>query len=293
MLIKKKRKIDNTPDKIINRKIVKRILKKISLSEDINILTKLKYKLGKSFVLLPLINRLYLKHFSKGKKSKSGKLIEIPIGIRNRSSMIYPALTEISPLYIHNGKKFIPVTILKNCIGHKFGEFVLTRNFKGHKKKNKPTGIKKKVKLTRYTQFFENCLYLPNILKKKLNFFKEDIEMKRNTVKKFLKFVPNYPFNYISKYRRFNKTFFIAALRKLVPLEQRLRNKLNKKYKMYKKKKLEFYKNFKKNYNFRMWLKNNFKKFSLHLKKKRRPMTRDIFYKKYIFKKQNIYIHKF
>ncbi|HRR56348.1 MAG TPA: ribosomal protein S19 family protein, partial [Acidobacteriota bacterium] len=32
----------------------------------------------------------------------------------------------------HNGKKFIPIFITENMVGHKLGEFALTRTFKGH-----------------------------------------------------------------------------------------------------------------------------------------------------------------
>ncbi|MFM7841590.1 MAG: 30S ribosomal protein S19 [Nitrospira sp.] len=49
---------------------------------------------------------------------------------------------------VHNGKKFIPVFVTENMVGHKLGEFALTRTFKGHtadKKVNSgtPTGDKK------------------------------------------------------------------------------------------------------------------------------------------------------
>jgi small subunit ribosomal protein S19 len=33
---------------------------------------------------------------------------------------------------VHNGKKFIPVYVTENMVGHKFGEFSPTRQFKGH-----------------------------------------------------------------------------------------------------------------------------------------------------------------
>jgi small subunit ribosomal protein S19 len=33
---------------------------------------------------------------------------------------------------VHNGKKFIPVYITENMVGHKLGEFSFTRAFKGH-----------------------------------------------------------------------------------------------------------------------------------------------------------------
>ncbi len=33
---------------------------------------------------------------------------------------------------VHNGKKFIPVYVTENMVGHKLGEFAATRTFKGH-----------------------------------------------------------------------------------------------------------------------------------------------------------------
>ncbi|MEW6715726.1 MAG: 30S ribosomal protein S19 [Nitrospirota bacterium] len=41
---------------------------------------------------------------------------------------------------VHNGRKFIPVYITENMVGHKLGEFSPTRTFKGH------SGTKKEVK---------------------------------------------------------------------------------------------------------------------------------------------------
>ena len=35
-------------------------------------------------------------------------------------------------LAVHNGKMFIPVYVTENMVGHKLGEFALTRTFKGH-----------------------------------------------------------------------------------------------------------------------------------------------------------------
>ena len=35
-------------------------------------------------------------------------------------------------LAVHNGKKFIPVYVTENMVGHKLGEFALTRTFHGH-----------------------------------------------------------------------------------------------------------------------------------------------------------------
>ena len=43
---------------------------------------------------------------------------------------------------VHNGKKFIPVYMTENMVGHKLGEFSPTRTFKGHTQKSAESGAK-------------------------------------------------------------------------------------------------------------------------------------------------------
>ena len=40
---------------------------------------------------------------------------------------------------VHNGRKFIPVYVTENMVGHKLGEFSATRTFKGHSAKSNDT----------------------------------------------------------------------------------------------------------------------------------------------------------
>src|SRR5215471_13936589 len=49
----------------------------------------------------------------------------------SRRSTIHPEMVGHT-IAVHNGKKFIPVYITENMVGHKLGEFSLTRQFKGH-----------------------------------------------------------------------------------------------------------------------------------------------------------------
>ncbi len=49
----------------------------------------------------------------------------------SRSSTIVPEFIGLT-FAVHNGKKFIPVYVTDNMIGHKLGEFALTRTFNGH-----------------------------------------------------------------------------------------------------------------------------------------------------------------
>ncbi len=49
----------------------------------------------------------------------------------SRASMISPDFVG-QTIAVHNGNKFIPVYVTENMVGHKLGEFALTRNFRGH-----------------------------------------------------------------------------------------------------------------------------------------------------------------
>ncbi|MBI3326264.1 MAG: 30S ribosomal protein S19 [Nitrospinae bacterium] len=49
----------------------------------------------------------------------------------SRRSVIFPELIGHT-IAVHNGKRFIPVYITENMVGHKLGEFAPTRTFRGH-----------------------------------------------------------------------------------------------------------------------------------------------------------------
>jgi small subunit ribosomal protein S19 len=49
----------------------------------------------------------------------------------SRRSMILPEMVGLT-FAVHNGKKFIPVFVSENMVGHKLGEFAPTRTFHGH-----------------------------------------------------------------------------------------------------------------------------------------------------------------
>src|SRR5271169_6979288 len=64
----------------------------------------------------------------------------------SRRSTVHPEMVGHT-IAVHNGKKFIPVYLTENMVGHKLGEFSFTRNFKGHSMRAatevaaKPAGI--------------------------------------------------------------------------------------------------------------------------------------------------------
>ena len=54
-----------------------------------------------------------------------------PVKTWSRRSMILPDMVGVT-IAVHNGKNHIPVLVNENMVGHKLGEFAITRTFKGH-----------------------------------------------------------------------------------------------------------------------------------------------------------------
>ena len=54
-----------------------------------------------------------------------------PIKTWSRRSMILPEFIGLT-LAVHNGKQHVPVLVNENMVGHKLGEFALTRSYRGH-----------------------------------------------------------------------------------------------------------------------------------------------------------------
>ncbi len=52
----------------------------------------------------------------------------------SRRSTVLPEAVGLT-FAVHNGRKFVPVYVTENMIGHKFGEFAPTRTFQGHAEK--------------------------------------------------------------------------------------------------------------------------------------------------------------
>ncbi len=64
-----------------------------------------------------------------------------PIKTWSRRSLILPDMVGLA-VAVHNGRKFLPIFVTENMVGHKFGEFAATRTFHGHSgdKKTKVEG---------------------------------------------------------------------------------------------------------------------------------------------------------
>ena len=77
-----------------------------------------------------LLNKVEVTIESKSKK---------PIKTWSRRSTIIPEMIGLT-IAVHNGKDHIPVYITDNMVGHKLGEFAMTRTFKGHSGDRKAKG---------------------------------------------------------------------------------------------------------------------------------------------------------
>ena len=75
----------------------------------------------------PFVDHKLLKKVEAAKESGS----RTPIKTWSRRSTVIPEFVGLN-FNIHDGRKFVQVFITENMVGHKLGEFALTRTFKGH-----------------------------------------------------------------------------------------------------------------------------------------------------------------
>jgi small subunit ribosomal protein S19 len=59
----------------------------------------------------------------------------------SRRSTVVPEMVGHT-IAVHNGKKFVPVYVTENMVGHKLGEFAATRTFKGHSARSAESAAK-------------------------------------------------------------------------------------------------------------------------------------------------------
>jgi small subunit ribosomal protein S19 len=76
---------------------------------------------------VPFIDAHLLKKVEAAVQTKDKK----PIKTWSRRSTILPDFIGLT-IAVHNGRQHVPVYVTENMVGHKLGEFALTRTFKGH-----------------------------------------------------------------------------------------------------------------------------------------------------------------
>jgi len=75
----------------------------------------------------PFIDNHLLDKVNKAVATKDRK----PIKTWSRRSTVFPEMVGLT-IAIHNGRQHVPVLMNENMVGHKLGEFALTRTFRGH-----------------------------------------------------------------------------------------------------------------------------------------------------------------
>jgi len=75
----------------------------------------------------PYVDPKLMKKVMKIKESGSREVIKT----WSRSSMIMPEMVGVT-FGVHDGRKFVPVLVSENMVGHRLGEFSPTRSFRGH-----------------------------------------------------------------------------------------------------------------------------------------------------------------
>ena len=83
----------------------------------------------------PFVEGYVLKKAEKVRESGKNEVIKI----WSRKSTILPQFVGLT-FGVYNGQKFVPVSVTEHMVGHKFGEFSPTRNFKGHTAADKKAG---------------------------------------------------------------------------------------------------------------------------------------------------------
>jgi len=84
--------------------------------------------MGRSLKKGPFIEEKLLKRVEATASQREKRQV---IKTWSRSSTIIPEMVGLT-IAVHNGRKFIPVFITENMVGHKLGEFSPSRTFKGH-----------------------------------------------------------------------------------------------------------------------------------------------------------------
>ena len=75
----------------------------------------------------PFIDHHLIAKVNKAVATKDRK----PIKTWSRRSTVFPEMVGLT-IAVHNGRQHIPVLVNENMVGHKLGEFALTRTYRGH-----------------------------------------------------------------------------------------------------------------------------------------------------------------
>jgi small subunit ribosomal protein S19 len=95
------------------------------------------HKVSRSVKKGPYVQEVLLKRINEMNKNGEKKVIKT----WSRSSTIFPQMIGHT-IAVHDGRKHVPVYVLEDMVGHKLGEFALTRTFKGHIDRERTSKVK-------------------------------------------------------------------------------------------------------------------------------------------------------
>ncbi len=75
----------------------------------------------------PFVDQHLIKKVEEAVETKSKR----PIKTWSRRSMVLPDMVGLT-IAVYNGRQHVPVLVTENMVGHKLGEFALTRTYRGH-----------------------------------------------------------------------------------------------------------------------------------------------------------------
>lgn len=93
--------------------------------------------MGRSLKKGPFIDDHLMKKVEELNKNNDKKVIKT----WSRRSTIFPEMVGHT-IAVHDGRKHVPIYITEDMVGHKLGEFVLTRTFRGHVKSERTSGVR-------------------------------------------------------------------------------------------------------------------------------------------------------
>lgn len=94
--------------------------------------------MGRSVKKGPYINESLLKKIEEMNARNEKRVIKT----WSRASTVFPEMIGHT-LAVHDGRKHVPVFVSESMVGHKLGEFVATRTFRGHVKSERVSHIKR------------------------------------------------------------------------------------------------------------------------------------------------------
>lgn len=86
----------------------------------------------------PFVQEALMKRILEMNKNDEKKVVKT----WSRSSTIFPQMVGHT-IAVHDGRKHVPVYVSEDMVGHKLGEFVMTRTYKGHVDKEKSSKVRK------------------------------------------------------------------------------------------------------------------------------------------------------